>query len=159
MNKIILITGASGIGKTTIAKYLAEKYQVFHFDDIGVPNVDEMISKYGSPEKWQEVATKAWIEKLRKLPGNGIIILEGSFNPEFASQYHKLICLYIDRSIREKRLIKYRNQPELINQNMENFACLLKEKTTILGGVIIDFSKDLLDTIKKCFDEIEGHIC
>jgi adenylate kinase family enzyme len=36
MNKIILITGVSGSGKTIVAKYLTEQYKIFHFDDMGV---------------------------------------------------------------------------------------------------------------------------
>jgi aminoglycoside phosphotransferase (APT) family kinase protein len=184
MTKIILITGASGSGKTTVTKYLAEKYRVFHFDDIGVPSLDEMISKHVSLEGWQEWATKSWIEKLSKLEGDEVVILEGSFNPGFlfksieclglipvktgihtngkidsrlrGNDKLELICLHADRDTREKRLIKYRNQPELVNQDMENFAQVLKEKTLGLGGKVIDSSGDIHDTVKACLLAIEG---
>ena len=179
MNNIILITGASGSGKTTVCKYLAEKYQVFHFDNIGVPAIDEMISKHGSRESWQEWATETWIEKLSSIKGDEIMILEGSFNPEFASiriceersspknglaHYAgncesgkiALLCLHSDRATREKRLIKYRNQPELATQDMENFANVLREKTIALGGVVIDSSGDIHETVKACLLAIEG---
>ena len=211
MNQIILITGASGSGKTTVCKYLAEKYKVYHFDDIGVPSVDEMVARHGSREGWQKWATESWIEKLSKLEGDETIILEGSFNPEFAMVCHpehagrrylflchpepegrrdpevnnfldhyvacaphddemlesyashnhrkdefKLICLHSDRKTREKRLVKYRNQPELANQDMENFAKALKEKTIELDGTVIDSSGDIHDTVKACLLAIEN---
>jgi uridine kinase len=52
---IILITGASGSGKTTILKAIeqqlpANKISVNYFDDIGVPSVEAMIAEYGSCE-------------------------------------------------------------------------------------------------------------
>jgi len=179
MTNIILITGASGSGKTTIAKYLAEKYKVFYFDDIGVPSSKEMVRKYGSPEGWQKWATKTWMEKLSKVKGPEVVILEGSFNPEFAVHsfpnpqnnnklnqdvanaphndgFCKLLCLHANRETREKRLIKYRNQRELANQDMENFAQVLKEKTQALCGTVIDSSGDIHDTVKACLLAIEG---
>jgi aminoglycoside phosphotransferase (APT) family kinase protein len=184
MTKIIFITGASGSGKTTVAKYLAEKYQVYNFDDIGVPTIEEMIAKYGSREGWQEWATKSWMERLSELEGDEVVILEGSFNPGFlfksiecsgvipvktgihtngkidsrlrGNDKLELICLHADRVTREKRLIKHRNQPELVTQDMENFANVLKQKTLTLGGTVVDSSGDIHDTIKACLLAIEG---
>ncbi|MBP9792270.1 MAG: phosphotransferase [Rickettsiales bacterium] len=162
--KIILITGASGSGKTFISKYLAEKYKVFYFDDIGVPSVDEMVLEYGGAEEWQKSMVQIWIEKLLALKDHQILILEGSFNPEFAvslfQQYHfnnyKIICLHANKVVRDKRLIHNRKQPELANQDMENFANVLKEKTLNSGGVIIDTSGDVYEIVKRCFEEIDG---
>lgn len=156
MKRIILITGASGSGKTTVAKYLAEKYQVFHFDDVGVPPLEEMVARHGSCEGWQKWATENWMQKLQNMNCNDTVILEGSFNPEFAFAYDLLICLHANREIREKRLHIHRKQPELINQDMENFANILQAKTLALGGIVIDSSGDLFDTTEAIIKEIEN---
>lgn len=152
---LILITGASGCGKTTFLQALAQQLPaqdvtVFHFDDVGVPNVQEMTEKYGSPEGWQKATSEAWIEKLSKITDKKIIILEGSFNPNFAVDRaqklgftnHKLLCLHADRAIRDKRLIELRKQPELATDDMENFAQFLKARTLALGGTVVDSGID-----------------
>lgn len=71
---LILITGASESGKTTLAKAIKNMNiaEVFYFDDIGVPTLDNMVAKYGSPEKWQEWATHEWIHRLSLQKGSVI---------------------------------------------------------------------------------------
>jgi cytidylate kinase len=144
---IILITGASGSGKTTILK--AIEYQlpenqisVNYFDDIGVPGVDIMIAEYGSCEKWQEAMTHKWVEKLEKINDKKYIFLEGSFNPDFIKlkNNYLLISIHADRDIREHRLIHDRESPELVTEDMENFAQMLKNNTLKMGGIVIDSS-------------------
>lgn len=149
---IILITGASGSGKTTILKAIeqqlpANKISVNYFDDIGVPSVEAMIAEYGSCVKWQEAITHKWIEKLTKITDKEFIFLEGSFNPEFAKNYSRLFCIHADRAIREMRLIKLRHQPELVTEDMENFAQILKSNTLKMGGIVIDSSMKKADII------------
>jgi cytidylate kinase len=144
----------SGSGKTTILKAIeqqlpANKISVNYFDDIGVPSVEAMIAEYGSCEKWQEAMTHKWIEKLAKITDKEFIFLEGSFNPEFTRHYSLLICIHAEKTIREERLIKYRNQPELATQDMENFAQILKNNTLKMGGVVIDSSIKKTEDIAK----------
>jgi uridine kinase len=151
---IILITGASGSGKTTILKVIeqqlpANKISVNYFDDIGVPSVEAMIAEYGSCEKWQEAKTNAWEEKLAKITKKEFIFLEGSFNPEFAKNYSRLFCIHADRAIREERLINHRNQPELATEDMDNLAQILKNNTLKMGGVVIDSSNRNVDIIAQ----------
>ena len=148
---LILITGASGSGKTTFLQSLAQQIPTqevtfFHFDDVGVPSSEEMVKKNGSAENWQKATTETWIENISKITDKKIVILEGSFNPVFAIDHakrvgltnYKLICLHADRSIRDKRLIELRKQPELATDDMENFAQFLKAQTLALGGSVID---------------------
>lgn len=148
---LVLITGASGCGKTTFLQELAKVFEkntvsINHFDDVGVPSVEVMIEKYGSCEKWQEAMTHAWIEKLSKILDKKLIVLEGSFNPAFALsklqelkiKNYRLVCLHADRQVRDKRLIEIRKQPELATDDMENFAQFLRAKTLALGGCVID---------------------
>lgn len=156
---IILITGASGSGKTATlkaleTKLLKEQVSINHFDDNGIPPFEVMIKEYGSGEKWQEAMLLKWINKLLKIKDKKFIFLEGSFYPEFATFHLKenylLICIHAEREIREKRLILDRKQPELANQYMENYAQALKQKTIKLGGAVIDSSfKDANSTAEE----------
>ncbi|GAB6091681.1 nSTAND3 domain-containing NTPase [Spirochaeta dissipatitropha] len=59
---IYFITGASGVGKTTLVANLKNQYSekawdFFHFDSIGVPSLEEMEEKYGSGSEWQKAMT------------------------------------------------------------------------------------------------------
>jgi len=60
-----------------------------------------------------------------------------------------IICIHTEKTIREERLIKYRNQPELATQDMENFAQILKNNTLKMGGVVIDSSIKKTEDIAK----------
>jgi adenylate kinase family enzyme len=52
--QFIVLIGASGAGKTTVARAIGQRYaeevDVFHFDSIGVPSVAQMTAEYGSGE-------------------------------------------------------------------------------------------------------------
>ncbi len=153
LNKVILITGASGVGKTTILKAIEQNLpnsSIHYFDDIGVPSFEDMIKEYGSCEKWQETMTHRWTDKLEKIKDKEFIFLEGSFNPEFIKlrRNYLMICIHADRSVREQRLLN-RKQPELASQDMENFAQMLKDKTLELGGIVIDSSIEKTEDIAK----------
>jgi len=149
----VFITGASGTGKTFLAKTIEQRLNsnlvsVVYFDQIGVPSLEEMIEKFGSAEKWQESMTYKWVQQLASMKDKKVILLEGQFNPQFAMdackeykiQHFLLILLHADKKIREHRLIKQRVQPELANETMENWARFLKRKTQELEGTIIDTS-------------------
>ncbi|WP_168464360.1 AAA family ATPase [Wolbachia endosymbiont of Ctenocephalides felis wCfeT] len=146
----VFITGASGVGKTTVLKAIEEKLEpddvsINYFDSIGVPSTEEMVREYGSGEKWQEAMTNAWVEKLSKVEDRKLIFLAGQFNPDFAIEPLKklnienylIICLHVDKDLREHRLTNLRNQPELANTDMNNWAEFLKRKTTEVGGIVL----------------------
>ena len=149
----IFITGASGAGKTTVLKALEQELpfpliSFNFFDSIGIPPLEEMCRIYGSGEKWQELSTHKWVNNLVKIKSKKLIFLEGQFNPMFAISHLKKIgivhysmfCLYADRRTREERLMRLRNQPELVNDDMENWSNVLRKITHDVGGFIIDSS-------------------
>lgn len=148
----IFITGASGTGKTTVLEALEtlldpKHVSINYFDNIGVPSFEEMMKGSGSLEKWQEAATHQWVENLATIQGKKLVFLEGQFNPQFVVEacqkfhieHYLLLCLYADRELRTHRL-HHRDQPELVNEDMNIWAEFLKTKTLELGGVILDSS-------------------
>jgi uridine kinase len=166
---LLLIIGASGAGKTTVIKALSnilerDRVEIIHFDDIGVPSFEKMVKDYGGPEKWQQSATHEWMKRILEIKDKEIIILEGSFNPEYAYEILKeqkllqfrIICLDVNQHIREQRLLYDRMQPELVFEEMENFAQFLKRKSLELGGIVIDTSNS---SIKDLAKQISEKIC
>src|SRR5262245_13951133 len=65
---ILVVTGASGVGKTTAIRALESRgvrgVRCHFFDSIGVPSEAEMIRDYGGPEQWQKAKTHWWIDRL-----------------------------------------------------------------------------------------------
>jgi predicted ATPase len=66
--RLVILTGASGAGKTTIANAIEGRRpkmaDVNYFDRIGVPTPEAMIAGWGSGEAWQRAAS--WALHLRR---------------------------------------------------------------------------------------------
>ena len=61
MAAIVFLTGASGVGKTSIVDNIAVNYKQFtclHFDSIEVPGVDVMDAEFNGPANWQKIMTE-----------------------------------------------------------------------------------------------------
>ncbi len=166
------ITGASGVGKTTLLDQLAKKHLhwsswVFHhFDSMGVPSVEEMIKQYGSPAGWQEAMTYNWIDKIVKAYATDteFVFLEGQVDPAFIikgferlnlSGYHLVL---IDCSEKEMayRLTHKRKQPELLNEDMCNWLKFLRKRAQDENILIIDTTKlspeEALESFQKVIE-------
>ena len=164
--KIIFVTGASGSGKTTIISRLSEilpDIHVYHFDDIGVPSHNDMITEFGSSENWQNTTLRKWVQKLSKLFSH--VILEGSFYPRYiksiCEEYnvkYRIILFHTDYKTRKERLLSLRSQPELVSQDMENYANMLLNETQLENGLIIDTTtksiENLTNDVAKTLDDI-----
>jgi dephospho-CoA kinase len=155
---LVILFGASGSGKTTIARAIEDRYsehiEVFYFDRIGVPPVEQMIAEYGSGEGWQRANTIGWMSRLAQIAGTGRkLVLEGqtrlSFLADGASAAGGLDYLPIlvdcDDETRWKRLMTERNQPELANDAMMNWARYLRREAEQSGCEILDTSLLSLD--------------
>ena len=155
---LVILIGASGSGKTTIARAIehrhADKVEVLHFDRIAVPSVEDMIAEYGSGEGWQRAKTLDWMARLAQFAKSGRgLLFEGqtrfSFLEEGASAAGGLAYLPIlvdcDDEKRSKRLPFERRQPELANEKMMNWARYLRSEAKRRGCEILDTSSLSLD--------------
>jgi thiamine kinase-like enzyme/adenylate kinase family enzyme len=162
---IIFISGVSGAGKTTLLKKLCNQApkstECLHFDSIGVPSVEDMIKQYGSPSEWQRAMTNLWVDKLlTEYKDKKLIFLEGQVNLMFFEEAckkhnftnYKTILIHCDDAIRHERLRANRNQPELINQDMDNWARFLKNQALEMNIPILDSGKMNIDEMADWID-------
>ncbi len=148
---VCFITGASGVGKSTLAKHLKLKYgkrdniAILGFDTINVPSTEKMIKAYGSPSEWQRIATKKWVAKIINDIKEPIVILEGQVSFEFIHEafdykFQSFKVILIDCKEKEmiKRLEKDRFQPELANKDMKSWRVHLRQQAENYQAPIID---------------------
>jgi len=156
--RIFFITGASGVGKTTLVSRLEEKYGArqdwtfLHFDAIGVPSVQEMEAQFGSVENWQRATTRLWVYRMiSEYPDKNVIIFEGQVNLDFVKSSfkecdfpnYKIVLVDCDEETMHKRLNIERMQPALITHEMDNWLRFLRGQAQQDGESIID--TDVLD--------------
>jgi dephospho-CoA kinase len=160
---IIFLTGASGAGKTTLVNSFNQETQLgsikcLHFDSIGVPPEEEMIKNYGSGSKWQETMTYQWVNKMATdYNDNSLIIFEGQVNILFIISafkkadfhHYKIILVHCDNLTRHRRLSHDRKQPELVNENMDNWSNFLKKQAT-------DMDISILNTTSLSVNELKN---
>jgi guanylate kinase len=166
---IFFVTGASGVGKTTLVSRLQEKFSqkedwiFLHFDSIGVPSPKEMTEKYGSPSEWQKATTFKWIEKLlNEYNEKNVIIFEGQVNLEFIKKgfaqnnfsNYKTILVHCDQQKMIERLTYKRKQPELATEDMKNWLEFLRKQAIENSVEIIDTSEINEDEVVKKFEQI-----
>src|SRR2546426_12502891 len=132
MNKpsILVVTGASGAGKTTAVKGLEERthpgIQCFYFDQIGVPTLEIIERDCGGPEAWQADATRRWISRLAVADSRSVSVLDGQTRPSFvrdavatvAPVHLRIVLLDCSAAARCERLAR-RGQPELVTMRMD----------------------------------------
>jgi type II secretory pathway predicted ATPase ExeA len=155
---LVILIGASGSGKTTIARAIQERYadsvDVFLFDRIGVPSIEQMILECGSREEWQRVKTIEWMVKIAQVQKTRRKqLFEGQTRLSFlvdgaataGGLAYKPILVDCDDETRSKRLTIDRGQPELANKEMMNWARYLRHSAKIEGCEILNTSSISLD--------------
>jgi len=152
---IVIVTGASGAGKTTLVRALEARalsgVECHYFDSIGVPSGEQMIAEFGSGAGWQEAMTRRWIARLMK--GSApIAVLDGQVGIamarrclEAAGAPGTLILIDCANEVREARLRGPRGQPELAGRDMANWAAYLRGEADALGVPIIDTSSSTIE--------------
>lgn len=154
----IILIGASGSGKTTIARAIAERFgddvTVLFFDGIGVPSAEDTVREFGSGEAWQRAKTIEWMNTLAGIAKTGRkVVFEGqtrlSFLAEGAAAAGWLgyipILVDCDDETRATRLVIDRRQPDLANPEMMNWANYLRAEAKASGCDILDTSSLSLD--------------
>jgi len=152
---LIVLTGASGSGKTAISKAVADRGEidVYHFDDIGVPPLSRMTADYGSPAGWQRAMTFKWFESLAEAQHAGRNqLLEGQMRLAFLEEAatttgiaYLPLLIDCDDETRTHRLSVERRQPELANAEMMIWATFLRREALAKKCAILDTSRLSLD--------------
>jgi hypothetical protein len=152
--RLVILTGASGSGKTAIAEAIRverpELAEVIHFDSIGVPSPDAMVAGWGSGEAWQRAMTLKWMARIAGRSSEcRAVLFEGQMRLAFVRQgllaagiadFHPML-VDCDDETRARRLIANRNQPELANPTMMNWAAHLRGEAREAGYEILDTSR------------------
>lgn len=163
---IFFITGASGVGKTTLVNELRKKYNsmpwsFFHFDSIGVPSVMEMEKEFGMASRWQEVKTKEWIDKLINTCHDEKIFFEGQVNLQFIRnafrkqnfKNYEIILLDCTEKEMGDRLADKRAQPELFTNHMINWLRYVRNQAREMGAKVIDTTNLSPEGVLTLFEE------
>jgi hypothetical protein len=160
----VVLTGASGSGKTAIAEAIASRYaghvDVYHFDRVGVPPLEQMIANYGSGGVWQRATTFEWMARLAAIPPTGHrTLFEGQMRLSFVSEAaaaagitnYALILVDCDDATRTRRLAFHRGSPDLANTTMMNWAKYLRDEANQLRCTILDTT---LTSLEACVEQV-----
>lgn len=169
---IFFLTGACGVGKSTLVSNFKKKYSdknnwaYFVFSDIGLPTKEEKIKKYGSTKAWQKETTKIWIKKmLSEYSDKDVIILEGQINLNFINEgfaeynftEYTIILVDCSKETMNSRLIKERKQPKLATPEMNYWREILLKQAQAHKVHIIDTDeldkKQAIEAFEKILKE------
>src|SRR6185436_20880106 len=147
---IIVLTGASGAGKTTLALKL---------NDLGIPgvkgfNCDRVKIESDEMADPQSDVLRYWISHLSQAEtGIELAVLDTQIRPhralevlsQAAVNYAQIVLVDCDPEKRNERLHMDRGQPELANARMDCWAAYLRGQADALSLSIIDTSNDSID--------------
>lgn len=157
---ILVVTGASGSGKTAAVSALAKRalpgVRCYHFDSIGVPSREEMDREFGGGEQWQALKTQEWLVRLAADPdGAEVYVLDGQTRPTFILRAAegagldgvRIVLLDCESSVRHKRLTELRGQSELVNSQMDCWAAYLRGQADALDLPVIDTTRQDIEAV------------
>jgi hypothetical protein len=157
--RLLFVIGASGAGKTAAVRTLERRglpaVRCYYLDTIGVPPSEEMERQWGGGERWQEDATRRWIERLsRETSPTAVSVLDGQTRPAFilphvttAGATCRIVLLDCTPAVRATRLRDGRSQPELVTERMETWATFLRREAGAHGLPIIETSQLSIEAV------------
>lgn len=166
---ILVITGASGSGKTAAVSALAARalpgVRCYYFDSVGVPSPEEMDRDFGGGEQWQAIKTQEWLDRLAADPdGAEVYVLDGQTRPTFVTRAAeqsgidgvRIVLMDCEPSVRNRRLIELRGQSELANSQMDCWAAYLRGQADALDLPVIDTTdRDIGAVADSLVDHVE----
>ena len=166
--RILVITGASGAGKTATVQALEARaiptVRCFYFDSIGVPSPELMERDYGGGDRWQAAMTAEWLARLGNLPADvRVAILDGQTRPSFvfdaarhssAPGIVRVVLLDASPEARAARLRGPRQQPELASARMDQWAAYLRGQADALNLPVLDTSSLTLAEVADRVEDI-----
>jgi energy-coupling factor transporter ATP-binding protein EcfA2 len=151
---IVVVTGASGAGKTTLVNALdalrLPGVGCYFFDSIGVPSPEEMERDFGGGEEWQSAMTEQWIARLlRNEDAVRVAVLDGQVRPSMMREHlermgarrWRIVLADCGHAERNARLHGPRAQPELATGDMDCWAAYLRGQADALGLHVLDTSQ------------------
>lgn len=149
----VILTGASGVGKTTMALAIESahpEFSVFRCDTIGVPS-PEVMATFGTGHQpggaWQRAVTLQWMERIAHILTSGqSVLFEGQMRIAFIQEalavhnisHARIVLVECDDETRNARLTHDRLQPELANENMSGWSRYLHQEAVEAGCDILD---------------------
>jgi hypothetical protein len=160
--RLVILTGASGSGKTTIAETIGierpDLADVLHFDSIGVPSPEARLA-WGPEGAWQHAMTLFWMARIAAISGqHRPVLFEGQMRLAFVKEGllaagiadARVILVDCDDATRTHRLTANRNQPELANPTMMIWAEFLRREAKEAGCNVLDTSQlSLMDSVER----------
>jgi dephospho-CoA kinase len=150
---ILVLTGASGAGKTTLTLKLNE-LAIRGVEGINCDRVKiEAHETAGSPDRQVDIL-RYWISQLSQQETRiELAVLDTQIRPHRALEvlnqaeiaYAQIVLVDCDPLTRNERLHMDRSQPELANPRMDCWAAYLRGQADALKLSIIDTSNDPID--------------
>ena len=162
---IIVLTGASGAGKTTILLALAD-LQLTGVECINCDRVNLEMDKSVDPSDRQAAVLRHWIREMKDREDRVCLaVLDTQIRPHQALEViaeeginnFEIVLVDCDPNIRNQRLVAERQQPELVNHRMDCWAAYLRGQADALKLPIIDTTKESVETGVKHLLSIANH--
>jgi energy-coupling factor transporter ATP-binding protein EcfA2 len=148
---VLVVTGASGAGKTTLVRRLAALglpgVGCYEFDTIGIPSEEEIRARFGDGAGFQRWALGEWVARLaRNADGVRVAVLDAQVRPRAARdalaqhgvQVGGILLVDCDYAERNARLRGPRGQPELATAQMDGWAAYLRGQADALDVAVVD---------------------
>ncbi|HKQ72388.1 MAG TPA: AAA family ATPase [Blastocatellia bacterium] len=154
---ILVLTGASGAGKTTLTLKLNE-LAIPGIEGINCDRVKIEVPETADPSDLQVSILRYWISQLSEEKTKiELAVLDTQIRPHRAQEalnqagiiYAQIVLVDCDPIKRNERLRLERSQPELANPQMDCWAAYLRGQADALNLSIIDTSKDSIEISLK----------